>query len=242
MEIILIRQWVSTHSRPKAAGCRFHQVKLFAVVSTHSRPKAAGFFIQKRIWFVLFQHTAARRRLATATPCLYTDTTCFNTQPPEGGWVSEANRPRTSSAVSTHSRPKAAGVVRLLPLTSANAFQHTAARRRLVLPSFQAKRRKQFQHTAARRRLGPVCRQYRQLQRFQHTAARRRLACRLTDSISQGSFNTQPPEGGWRINSCTSAFGHKFQHTAARRRLDGVRFGLPTGLMFQHTAARRRLE
>ena len=35
---------------------------------------------------VKFQHTAARRRLATSwksSPCV---AICFNTQPPEGGW------------------------------------------------------------------------------------------------------------------------------------------------------------
>ena len=33
----------------------------------------------------LFQHTAARRRLATASPVVAVSN-CFNTQPPEGGW------------------------------------------------------------------------------------------------------------------------------------------------------------
>ena len=34
---------VSTHSRPKAAGCFHNSPKNNAYVSTHSRPKAAGF-------------------------------------------------------------------------------------------------------------------------------------------------------------------------------------------------------
>ena len=34
--------WVSTHSRPKAAGCPARQAAKLAGVSTHSRPKAAG--------------------------------------------------------------------------------------------------------------------------------------------------------------------------------------------------------
>ena len=54
-----------------------------------------------------FQHTAARRRLGAASvsplPC-----TCFNTQPPEGGWI-EQGRLKEEVPVSTHSRPKAAG-------------------------------------------------------------------------------------------------------------------------------------
>ena len=78
------------------------------IVSTHSRPKAAGFWHQ-----VLFNLSS-----------------CFNTQPPEGGWptlwvcclmnwVSTHSRPKAAGKVlmwrdytkevSTHSRPKAAG-------------------------------------------------------------------------------------------------------------------------------------
>ena len=77
---------------------------------------------------------------------------CFNTQPPEGGWpITSCDFPpsarfqhtaarrrlatlhrlrRPHRAVSTHSRPKAAGAheISLVPLPS---FQHTAARRRL---------------------------------------------------------------------------------------------------------------
>ena len=77
---------VSTHSRPKAAGCANALARQNRVVSTHSRPKAAGCPRQTRR---LFHHG-------------------FNTQPPEGGWVS-----RQSSGF-WYCR-----------------FQHTAARRRL---------------------------------------------------------------------------------------------------------------
>ena len=56
-------------------------------VSTHSRPKAAGFLLE---FGLLIDH-------------------CFNTQPPEGGWVLHLAC-RFYCVVSTHSRPKAAGV------------------------------------------------------------------------------------------------------------------------------------
>ena len=121
---------VSTHSRPKAAGEDYIKLAISKEVSTHSRPKAAGnpcgrasvsspcfntqppeggwaggadiaFFVH------LFQHTAARRRLAIS-PTSSAPSCCFNTQPPEGGW--------------SHPRPR--------PLDS-KLFQHTAARRRL---------------------------------------------------------------------------------------------------------------
>ena len=98
---------VSTHSRPKAAGCIFRHPNDNARVSTHSRPKAAGYrsvspmlstgfqhtAARRRLeskvtltnGFLLFQHTAARRRLGIGR-CRRCCQRGFNTQPPEGGW------------------------------------------------------------------------------------------------------------------------------------------------------------
>ena len=123
------------------------------LVSTHSRPKAAG---------LLGFHFDHLER-------------CFNTQPPEGGWltilfillvvaVSTHSRPKAAGRgqellakigeVSTHSRPKAAGTAAAIP-QAYNLFQHTAARRRLVISGQQSiTKMEEFQHTAARRRLG----------------------------------------------------------------------------------------
>ena len=76
---------------------------------------------------------------------------------------------------------------------------------------------------------------------FQHTAARRRLdetdrnRCRLC------SFNTQPPEGGWRLVKVDFTVNDGFQHTAARRRLVPFAPKANRVFKFQHTAARRRL-
>ena len=57
----------------------------------------------------LFQHTAARRRLVIAS---WRNRHCFgfNTQPPEGGWSGKDSNASYSTSVSTHSRPKAAGL------------------------------------------------------------------------------------------------------------------------------------
>ena len=84
--------------------------------------------INRGCW-VMFQHTAARRRLDFRRPFVIKKTgfntqppeggwpsrpserkttPCFNTQPPEGGWVVKGFKPEID-AVSTHSRPKAAG-------------------------------------------------------------------------------------------------------------------------------------
>ena len=59
---------VSTHSRPKAAGAKKFKAHELTEVSTHSRPKAAGANRRGRIGMVeQFQLTAARRRLDEPT-------------------------------------------------------------------------------------------------------------------------------------------------------------------------------
>ena len=76
-------------------------------------------------------------------------------------------------AVSTHSRPKAAGMKHACsPVCS--QFQHTAARRRLKID---------LPYTFCENK-------------FQHTAARRRLGCIQRKIFVRSGFNTQPPEGG----------------------------------------------
>ena len=77
-------------------------------VSTHSRPKAAGRIRTDGGGAIMFQHTAARRRLVSFAVMKSVQDLCFNTQPPEGGWASAPGFKRRP-AVSTHSRPKAAG-------------------------------------------------------------------------------------------------------------------------------------
>ena len=57
-----------------------------------------------------------------------------------------------------------------------------------------------------------------------------------------GCFNTQPPEGGWPMESALWSWTFLFQHTAARRRLVADNYDvLRLVIEFQHTAARRRL-
>ena len=189
---------VSTRSRPKAAGLYYCYIEYSKVVSTRSRPKAAG---------VNFGY------IATAQ-------VSFNTQPPEGGWpcaligwqtsttfqhaaarrrlgsksktaaqkadVSTRSRPKAAGVcdrtqlfqfqVSTRSRPKAAGLLRLESILI-HLFQHAAARRRLVpirslfVPYFDVSTRSRPK------------------------AAGRQIP---TENTEINSFNTQPPEGGWK--------------------------------------------
>ena len=120
--------------------------------------------------------------------------------------------------VSTHSRPKAAGVTRS-DVDVLIQFQHTAARRRLAHQTSYPLSDQQFQHTAARRRLEQLPPSRSNSTAFQHTAARRRLVI-----LKRLAF--------WDI---------RFQHTAARRRLEVQEITSRFHGVFQHTAARRRL-
>ena len=99
---------VSTHSRPKAAGSQFGLFH-FSLKCFNTQPPEGGWAVYRRAppGYRQFQHTAARRRLGGSF-CLRDGERSFNTQPPEGGWTGFAQT-RVAGAVSTHSRPKAAG-------------------------------------------------------------------------------------------------------------------------------------
>ena len=134
----------------------------------------------------------------------------FNSQPPEGGWRADAAADMLA-AVSTHSRPKAAGFSVSKEPKRNNLFQLTAARRRLAGISCIHCSRSWFQLTAARRRLvstgapKTASRIW-----FQLTAARRRLGNRPSSPPWHSRFNSQPPEGGWasvnKVSSSISSF------------------------------------
>ena len=100
--------------------------------------------------------------------------------------------------VSTHSRPKAAGPPFAAGTKPTAEFQHTAARRRLVISSLNGSRAMPFQHTAARRRLGSNSITHHQAMKFQHTAARRRLGCYLlgANGIKKVSTHSRPKAAG----------------------------------------------
>ena len=102
----------------------------------------------------------------------------FNTQPPEGGWLWQNIDGCFRFGVSTHSRPKAAGM--------ALATQHHLLQ--------------VFQHTAARRRLGAYEAGF-TLSGSVSTHSRPKAAGRAGRGNLRRDwrFNTQPPEGGWNI-------------------------------------------
>ena len=72
-----------------------------------------------------FQHTAARRRLGFVRKSSQPSLDCFNTQPPEGGWERLTKRQGKGAAVSTHSRPKAAGADVAIPRVHETVSTHS---------------------------------------------------------------------------------------------------------------------
>ena len=174
MGVAAIFIFVSTHSRPKAAGvssssptaaasgfntqppeggCFFNSCTLLAVVavSTHSRPKAAAQLTAcGRIGDKVSTHSRPKAAASVGERVL-SACYCFNTQPPEGGCPAGSRR-SNPPRVSTHSRPKAAACTAFLPSRWPASFNTQPPE-------------------------GGCC-------PVAHAA--KRLAC----------FNTQPPEGG----------------------------------------------
>ena len=168
---------------------------------------------------VSFQHTAARRRLVFA-----------------------ASRQGQASDVSTHSRPKAAGmtddILAMRVMVSTHSRPKAAGRPLvcLVAASYQ------FQHTAARRRLGAVMRPLDGTAAFQHTAARRRLGSRVllnyaTAFVSTHSRPKAAGSKGFEAVKDVAVSTHSRPKAAGLARLPV----LYVSSRFQHTAARRRL-
>ena len=232
-------------------------------VSTHSRPKAAGAAIITKPRTMRSFNTQPPEGGWHSQGCPQPLIRCFNTQPPEGGWVGQPEQPSQPTAVSTHSRPKAAG------------------------GGFVRQRQMGVVSTHSRPKAAGFiqAQDYGEYEEFQHTAARRRLERYAPRPDFPARFNTQPPEGGWLRSDkalplpdvsthsrpkaaglyknahhpqppvsthsrpkaagkgcITSLEAYQFQHTAARRRLGTVEGTNKAQMAFQHTAARRRLD
>ena len=148
----------------------------------------------------MFQHTAARRRLAHQCCRQQSGNGRFNTQPPEGGWPFTASfnalperfqhtaaRRRLvefflqclfDRSVSTHSRPKAAGS-RIIGAISPTSFVSTHSR-----PKAAGKRWRQ---------INGCCRV------STHSRPKAAGQSKPPRHILRQCFNTQPPEGGWCV-------------------------------------------
>ena len=114
----------------------------------------------------------------------------FNTQPPEGGWPIYSKALLMVVAVSTHSRPKAAGTNGVV-LNPAIQFQHTAARRRLAPPLRPPPPlRPVSTHSRPKAAGFQFGQETVSLNGFQHTAARRQLVIHGINCILEGKVST----------------------------------------------------
>ena len=96
----------------------------------NTQPPEGGWALNIIIFdaYIMFQHTAARRRLGPLLLMSFHNSAYrFNTQPPEGGWLEQIKNAPRIAKVSTHSRLKAAGESIALSLVTIGMFQHTAA-------------------------------------------------------------------------------------------------------------------
>ena len=177
-------------------------------------------FAEQRVHTRQFQHTAARRRLVRLSAGRIRYGYSFNTQPPEGGWGRVPGE--TSNHAGFNTQPPEGGWALVVERLSVCT---------------------KFQHTAARRRLDPQNGGIRCLSWFQHTAARRRLASFPGRFPLSASFNTQPPEGGWHVQTIRCGMQRRNVSTHSRPKAAGFSVTDFRVIMtrFQHTAARRRL-
>ena len=166
---------VSTHSRPKAAGAQRQPAQSLSKVSTHSRPKAAGYHRCPRC-FHSSVSTHSRPKAAGRKKVIGEDKVHrFNSQPPEGGWLEmiahkiarilfqlTAARRRLDGRraglsredkVSTHSRPKAAGILGVVGAHEPTCFNSQPPEGGWGSPAQIDSVSSWFQLTAARRRL-----------------------------------------------------------------------------------------
>ena len=167
---------VSTHSRLKAAGGQRRCPRRRRAVSTHSRLKAAG---PGKTWFCHCSYVSTHSRLKAAGRAIESDwrhDESFNTQPPEGGWLTvDSELPEVQ--VSTHSRLKAAGSFISLSDSALPVSTHS----RLKAAGFPSWI------------LGVtwLC--------FNTQPPEGGWFHLNKTHITIKGFNTQPPEGGWRL-------------------------------------------
>ena len=122
--------------------------------------------------------------------------------------------------VSTHSRPKATGNESNANLIKTRVSTHSRPKA-TGLGEYTVIHGIEFQHTAARRRLLVVIRSRGRLYVFQHTAARRRLHHTVIMQRRLDGVSTHSRPKATAVFFLPPTPNLSFQHTAARRRLVG---------------------
>ena len=163
---------------------------------TAARRRLAG-VVFPRIDPPVFQHTAARRRLVLGALGVVFRLPVSTHSRPKAAGITQVQA-ALSGEVSTHSRPKAAGDEPLPAACPKLGFNTQPPEggwpeNDLLLRFNAVSTHSRPKAAGQSHSLGHV------LLWFQHTAARRRLARQLLGYSRQIRFNTQPPEGGWGL-------------------------------------------
>ena len=180
---------------------------------------------------MMFQHTAARRRLAGTSGRPYCSLPVSTHSRPKAAGTEQGKR-QYADDVSTHSRPKAAGhnqkKIRRIAMVSTHSRPKAAG---AFLKSYK---HLCYVSTHSRPKAAghPPLPRWAAVKTFQHTAARRRLDRQAHGAGAVDRFNTQPPEGGWDGFTLVLMLWLAFQHTAARRRLARRQTRCDAGLRF----------
>ena len=210
--------FVSTHSRPKAAGSETIGAKSWSWFQhTAARRRLGRVRVMGIVW-QRFQHTAARRRLEStkrpsALPFPFQHTAARR-RLGMGDFLFSDN-----IMVSTHSRPKAAGRIKTRLYIPPIGFNTQPPEGGWHTLGYIVKRKVSFNTQPPEGGWSHIISYLLFHFLFQHTAARRRLEADYEATIADVEF----------------------QHTAARRRLASRRRCGLSSSSFQHTAARRRL-
>ena len=186
----------------------------------------------------------------------------FNTQPPEGSWAVSEALPNAMT-VSTHSRPKAAGIPPRANRTL-RLFQHTAARRQLEMDEAGADKELLRVSTHSRPKAAGSLESCQVAGNYVSTHSRPKAAgvrCRPFQGRDTVSTHSRPKAAGgccskWKYSADVST--HSRPKAAGRLRCERYRYrrvsthSRPKAAgqqsawtlsthTFQHTAARRRL-
>ena len=119
--------------------------------------------------------------------------TCFNTQPPKGGWVKNGKLLFIPAGVSTHSRLKAAGQIKNIKQKTNTVSTHS----RLKAAGRDGACRFDWRH------------------RFNTQPPKGGWSHSINTAAARRGFNTQPPKGGWPLRDSSHSRSELFQHTAA---------------------------
>ena len=134
------RNQVGFNTQPPEGGWLAYFVSAMMVFSFNTQPPEGGWcrFVSLSLSSSMFQHTAARRRLAIDKPPREHREREFQHTAARRRLGHELQDRHHREAVSTHSRPKAAGLMRRSSVWLRCWFQHTAARRRLAIMRYRS--------------------------------------------------------------------------------------------------------